>query len=123
MPSVEFVADTAHLLGHMSHERRVDQRAFGAQGDAHNCGHRLQTVVVVVLEGEDIRVARGAEKRLLESTGLIDYLIEHVVGGHTGLAFNHKEGVGFDKHDIQLIVVLGAGPCDAHTYGYLLGRH
>ena len=51
---IEFVADAAHLLRHTVHEVGTDKGAFGAQGDAHDGGHRLQSVVVVVLEGEDV---------------------------------------------------------------------
>ena len=79
-------------------------------------------MVVVVLEGEDVRVAGGTEERLLEGTGLVYYLVEHVVGGNTGLALDDEEGVGLDKDHVELVVVLGAGPCDAHADGYLLRR-
>ena len=119
--SVHLVADAAHLLRHPGHEVRTHEGTLGAQGDAHDGGHRLQAVVVIVFEGEDIGVARRAEKRLFEGAGLIDYFVEHVVGSHTGLAFYNEEGVGLDEDHVELIVVLGAGTRDAHTDGYLLG--
>ena len=111
-----------HLLRHTRHEFGADKGAFGAQGNAHHGGHGLQAVVVVVLEGEDVGVARGAKERLFERTGLIDYFIEHVVGGHTRLALDNEEGVGLDKDHVELVVVLGAGTRDAHADGYLLWR-
>ena len=43
-----------------------------------------------------------------------------MVRGHTSLALDNEEGVGLDKDHVELVVVLGAGPCDTHADGYLL---
>ena len=81
------------------------------ENDIHITSYQLKGIILIIPgQREDVRIAGNTQQCFLDSTSLIDNLIEKPFCLHTRFALYHKELIAFSKDHIQFIVMSDTSP-------------